>query len=430
MKDLHSKKRRRNLRSERGVGSETFDTNKYRFNHPEKTEIERARQVHVNLHEEGVEISVRRAERSDYPAIERFLNEAYGKLASFKVKNRWYWQFVDNPYAQSEKNGIPVWIAESDGRVVGQIAVQKGELELDGSKHSAGWIVDVFVLPSYRGRGLAQQLYAAVARECPIVVTLTMAPATRRIAESLCAVDVGTVKLYWRGAHLDPLTVQRYLLARTFYHPCANRAVRRLCNHLSMHRVLTRVGNLFLELRDRFRSLPPQRKDTVIVETNRFDSDTDWLWQTLNRDFPVAFTRESKFLNWRFRDCPQMQYRCFLACREGVPVGYLVLRQTESVELPYGVIVDLIASRRDHDTIQDLVTFAIKFFAGNVAGLQCATSIPAFAAVLRKLGFYSIETERPNCVVEEGAVRERLERSSTEWLFSKADHDWDQINVA
>jgi GNAT superfamily N-acetyltransferase len=58
--------------------------------------------------------------------------------------------------------------------------VQEGNLQIDGEMYSAGWIVDVMILPSHRGLGLGHKLYDAVAEELPILVTLTMAEATRR----------------------------------------------------------------------------------------------------------------------------------------------------------------------------------------------------------------------------------------------------------
>ncbi len=100
------------------------------------------------------------------------------------------------------------------------------------------------------------------------------------------------------------------------------------------------------------------------------------------------------------------------------------------MELPYGVIVDILASRADHDTVTDLVAFALEVFRESVSGVQCGTSVRQFAQVLRECGFYPVKTERPNCVVEDDAIRKRLQQTAVECLFSKADHDWDQIDLA
>ena|SRR3984957_12810859 len=374
-------------------------------------------------------ITVRRARHSDYPKIAIFIREAYGKLARFKAKDRWDWQFVENPFTFSEDDRVPVWIAETSGKVIGQIAVQMGALEIDGTLLSAGWIVDVIVLPPYRGLGLGHRLYDAVASECPILVTLTMAPATRRLAERLGAIDLGNVQLYWRGVLLDGNTVRRYLVARTFYHPRVKWIVRTLCRYFLVHRILARLGNL-LALRNALVRRPIGRQDVRIIETHPFDPDIGGLWQSMRDQFPIAFTRETEFMEWRFGRCPQMKYRCFVAWRQEKPVGYVILRRTEPIELREGVIVDLLAARQDRDTIRDLIAFAIDFFGNKVAAIQCATSIPEFANVLRSFGFHKVRTERPNCVVADQKVREVLEKRPGDWLFSKADHDWDQVHLA
>ena len=142
--------------------------------------------------------------------------------------------------------------------------------------------------------------------------------------------------------------------------------------------------------------------------------------------FQSRLTVTASSLNWRFFDCPQLTYACFVAWRGDRVVGYLILRQTEPVELPQGIIVDLCASRSDEATIEDLVAFAIEWFGRRVTCLQCATWIPEFASVVRRFGFHARQTERPTCVVKAPDLRDQLARLSKDWLLSKADHDWDQ----
>ncbi len=381
-------------------------------------------------HRDELAINVRRARLSDYPKIADFIREAYEESAPYKEKERWDWQFANNPYAGSEDDSVPVWIAETSGKVVGQIAVQEGNLQIDGVPHAAGWIVDVMILPAYRGLRLGHRLYSAVAQDRPILVTLTMAEATRRMAERVGAIDLGEAKLFSRFVHLDSRTVERYLRARTVYRPRIHAAARILCERFFLHHILTAFGNLLLSFRNHLFAMPRIRKNTAIVECDHFGPDIDLFWQRVAHEFPVAFTRDSKWLNWRFCECPQMRYHLFTASRDGNIVGYMILRRTEAAELPQGVIVDLVAARQDRDTIEDLVAFATKFFGNNIASVECATTIPEFADVLRPFGFHPVRTERPNCVVADPELRERLAISANEWLLSKADHDWDQVHVA
>ena len=116
----------------------------------------------------GPHVVVRKASRADRPAIARFIEEAYGAQAKCKAAPRWTWQFIDNPFDRRHGDEIPVWIAAEGDRVVGQIAVQKAVLQVDGTTFEAGWAVDIMILPSHRGAGIGHRLEDAVVGEVDI----------------------------------------------------------------------------------------------------------------------------------------------------------------------------------------------------------------------------------------------------------------------
>jgi hypothetical protein len=62
-------------------------------------------------------ISVRKARLTDRIAITQFIGEAFGPLARYKVRERWLWQFVSNPFRTGSDDEVWVWIAEFDGKV-------------------------------------------------------------------------------------------------------------------------------------------------------------------------------------------------------------------------------------------------------------------------------------------------------------------------
>jgi GNAT superfamily N-acetyltransferase len=376
----------------------------------------------------GVEI--RQGRTSDREAIEAFLAEAYGTRAAYKGPERWTWQFERNPFAFTADGSVPVWIAVDDGRVVGQIALQQAALKIEDDTVPAGWIVDVMVLQSHRGGGLGHLLYEAVARDVDILVTLTMAEATRRMAERLGAITLGDVHQLSRPVRLDPESVRRYLLARTIYHPWAHRLARVGCAVFQAHRAVPAVANPLLRLRDRRMPAMERTHETTITEVMSFGADVDELWEHARRDYPVIFPRDTRFLNWRFVECPEPSYRRFVAARDGRTVGYVVLRFAESVELRQGMIVDLFAERRDTATIEALVLHSLAFFGTEIAAVDCASSIAEVESVLRRFGFFRTRTARPTCVCRDDRLRERLAELRHDWFFSKGDHDWDQIHVA
>jgi len=167
------------------------------------------------LEEVPIAVIVRRATRSDQPAIAKFIEEAYGADAENKSPPRWTWQFIDNPFGRRQGDEVPVWVAMDRDRVVGQIAVQNALLEVEGKALEAGWAVDIMILRSHRGAGLGHRLHEAVASEVDILMAITMAEASRRLAERHGCLTLGDVNQLTRWVRLDPVVSDAtYLCAR------------------------------------------------------------------------------------------------------------------------------------------------------------------------------------------------------------------------
>jgi GNAT superfamily N-acetyltransferase len=381
---------------------------------------------------EGIPIAiiVRKASRSDRPAIARFIEDAYGARAQYKATPRWTWQFIDNPFGRRQGDEVPVWLAVDGDRVVGQIAVQKALLQVEGKTFEAGWAVDIMILPSHRGAGIGHRLHNAVASNVDILMALAMAQASRRMAVRQGRVALAEVHQLTRWVRLDAVSVRRYLLLRTAHHHWAHVTARLSCSVFQFHRFFPRLANPLLRLRDFVKRPLRGRGATSIVEVDSFGPEIDELWERTRGDYPVIFPRDARFLNWRFVDCPEPRYRRFVAERAGRAVGYVVLRRAEPVELPQGIIVDLYASRRDAETIDELVRHSLSFFGDSVSAVDCGTSVAEFEAVLRKHGFFRTRVHHPTCVCRDSALRDRLAQLENDWFFSKGDHDWDQIYLA
>lgn len=176
-----------------------------------------------------------------------------------------------------------------------------------------------------------------------------------------------------------------------------------------------------------------RRKSTssqlLVAEVHRFGPEVDMLWQRSNMDYPAICPRNSVFLNWRFVDCPRLHYRRFIAYRDGQAVGYSILRHTEAEELRLGIIIDVFAARRDHAVFERLISHAIDHFGGQVASVECGTSIPEVEKVLRSEGFHITRILAPTVVTSNDALRKEVASLRDSWFLSKADHDWDQIHL-
>ena len=317
-----------------------------------------------------------------------------------------------------------MWIAKDAGKIVGQIAVQPAIVRIDDQEHPAGWMVDVMILPEYRGQSLGHRLHSVVARSVPVLTMLTMAPATRRMALRENCVTLGPVQQFIKLVSLDSNTLRRYLLARMSHRPVVHFAIKGACSVYG-DRVLTGVVNAFA----RWREKPFNRKylEITIEEIEFFDSEVEDFWIRVRNSYRAIFSRNTKFLNWRFINVPNLNYRCFAARRSGQCVGYIVLRRPAGVELPVGVIVDLLTKPDDVDVAGSLIDHALLVFGKDIAAVDCVTCHPMIIGLLRERGFFPLRTVHPTVVCQHPLLKERVYQLKDHWYFTKCDHDWDQV---
>lgn len=373
-------------------------------------------------------VTVRRADQADLPAVHAFVRDAYGALGPFKAEHRWRWQFACCPSRLEPSDGVPVWIAVDGQKLVGQLAVQPVALSIDACVHSAGWIVDVMILPAYRGLHLGHRLHDAAMRDVPVLLMLTMAPATRRMAERGGAVEIGDAWQFSRWVDVWPDDVRRYLERRLAHRPALRAAARLGCDVLQFHRIFAGLSNAAITVRDALARRCEIRRD--IAEVDHFERDIDELWRAVGGRFDALTIRDSCYLNWRFVACPDLRYRRFLARSDGRVVGYSVLRRAEPVELRLGVITEVFAAPDDAVTLEALLDHALLFFGADVAAVDCVTSDPGIARLLRARSFHRTRTTTATGAFANEALRARAKRLRGRWLFTKGDHDWDQIQVA
>jgi GNAT superfamily N-acetyltransferase len=373
---------------------------------------------------------VRQARFSDWAAINRFIDTAYGALAPWKGTARRKWQFLDNPFQIRSDDLAPIWIAVDGSDAVGQIAVQAASVQIDGVEHVAGWIVDVMILANHRGTGIGHRLHEAVAASVPLLVTLTMAPATRRMAMRAGCVTLAQTREFAKLVYLESGSVRKYLLSRTQHRPLLQTLARVACDVFQVHRLMAPIVNRYIKWLSRAKPDSGCDDKIELVEVKSFEGELDQFWNRVRRGYPAIFVRDSRFLNWRFVKSPDLHYRCFIARRSDECVGYLVLRRSMLEELPAGHIVDFLVAPGDARAFECLIAYASRIFGTDVAAISCVTSVPEFELSLQKLGFRAVRTVQATVVCRDPDLRARIDELKDDWYFTKGDHDWDQIHLA
>jgi GNAT superfamily N-acetyltransferase len=366
---------------------------------------------------------VRQATAADREALWAFLSSAYGALSEYKLPERWKWLFEDNPYI--DERGLPIWIAEHEGRIVGQMCAMPIELRIDGEPHPAAWAIDLVVLPECRGQGLGNRLHEAAVEHSGILMKLTMAASTRRMAERAGCLNLAPLPMYFRPARMTARAVREYLLKRTERRPWLRRIAHIGTRYAHLDLPIAAVINLRSRLRGLGRRPAPSR--TEVLEKQEFDADFDEIERLTSGGFGVTVARSPRFLRWRFRSLGGLRYRAFVARRDGQPLGYVVLRHPDPIERQAGVIVDLVCAPEDQQTAEDLLRFAVDFFGAGVAGIVCSLPEREFGSSLRRSGFLRAGQQNPTCVCTDPETRAKLAEQHGNWYLSRADHDWDQV---
>jgi hypothetical protein len=365
----------------------------------------------------------------DWPAISSFINDCYGDASPYKGHARWQWQFVDTPYDPIGDTPVSVWIALHGDRVAGQLAIQPGRMMLEGAPEPAGWIVDVMIRPEYRGYGLGHRIHDAIVASGATVVTLTMALATRKIAERAGAVTLGPVYQMVRPLRLSGRTLttvlERSVERRAGLTRFAGRCL--LGSRVipaAMASAISVGGHLLRGPRPTHAHL--NTGDAVAAPLEEIAA----LFEANRSKIPALFDRGRDFLDWRFNRVPDLDYRWVESRRgDGQLMAAAAWRLPEPIELPIGTVVEVAASPDDASAMEAVIDAAVSRMAPSTEGVIAGASHPAHVAALRRNGFRVVKTHYPTVVTRDAALASRVE-SLGPWHFTKADHDWDQVHPA
>ncbi|HLU25600.1 MAG TPA: GNAT family N-acetyltransferase [Longimicrobiales bacterium] len=370
-------------------------------------------------------ITVRRAGPADRDALWRFDRQAFPELTEHRGPERWRWQYERNPALGED--APPVWVAEDEGRIVGQICAIPVILQLGGEALPAAWGADFIVLPGADPRA-AYRLMRAVAGHYGVFLALAMADTTRRILMAMGARELPAVPTLIKPVRLRPDGARRILIRLTRGRPRLARLARFACDTLHAHHTACTAVNIALTARDRLTARGADTAGIRIEAVERFEDDVaSAIFDARDRPFSVAVRRDAAYLNWRFADGGGLGYRIFVAYRDGEPDGYLVLRRTLPCEMSLGVIAELYARGGRDATHAALIRHAERHFGTDVAALVCATSLPEQQAAFRRAGFIPAHEARPMCWSADPGVAARLAAPGTRWFLTRGDHDWDTV---
>lgn len=264
---------------------------------------------------------------------------------SERDKKYWNWLYLENPASDPI-----IALADDDSKIVGQCTLLPTEIGISGGSVLAGQSIDTMVDSEYRGQGLhkllAEKTYD-IGREKGVKFRMGFPSndALRGLLGSIGGTLTTEVPLYMNIYKLDNFltaVMKIRFIAKIFALP-----------GIALMKILHREKRIKVE------------KDHTLREVVEFDESFDNLSEIISKDDKIMSLRTSKFLNWRIKDHPEIDYKTVGAYLEDELVGYIILKTEDrnlrgGVKSRLGSIVDIIA--RDEDVALALNGEAKKYF--------------------------------------------------------------------
>ncbi len=281
----------------------------------------------------SVYLEIRLAEPLDLAKIPAFLIPLGGPLFTERFPGKtaqdfYYWKYFQNPVG----NAI-VGIATAETSIVSVVAATPKRVLLSGKVVLAYELGDFLTEGGYRKQGLFSKLIELVCREA----------ATR--GAPLIYVRPNDISFPILADKLSFFEAQR-MDARRFVIPSYA-----LSRKTGIPASLFRLAGIDAFFRNR--CIPRSSRGVIsVVSVARFGEETDQLWARASAGYDFALVRDSRYLNWRFSDCPT-PYKIWLAMRNGQTVGFLVASANRAS--PEAAILELFSASNDVEAVRALL---------------------------------------------------------------------------
>lgn len=216
----------------------------------------------------------------------------------------WDWYIERNPYGANMG-----WVADDHGRVCGRYGMIPLQMQALGKRMPVTQAVEIMTHPDYRKQGMFPAMAAQVFADLPAMGYHFT------IGFPNDAARPGHLKFGWKELGFIQAAVRPLHTAVVAQRAYANPLKASLVGFL---------GDIYLKLLYDWRrpSGLGKVKSTVI---ERFDERFDDLWQRVSVRYPLSLVRDSRYLNWRYVDCPYDYIKRAFAV-DGKLVGASVIR--------------------------------------------------------------------------------------------------------
>lgn len=289
------------------------------------------------------------------PSLKRFIAKSYGENYVLGVNDAYFdWQFAAPTLTTGRQCNLR--LALVCGEIAGCLGYIPADVNVGSHTLNGAWLANWMVDPEKRHLGLGPQLVSEVTKDFDVTLALGASLDAREILERMGWTDFNMLNRYVQV--LDPEQAS----------------------------LLTREGWLDWPTDVSLASTPSIETVRLI---SRFDNEVTTLWDRVwgSQRRAAGTRRTAQFLNWRYADHPQFDYRLFEARTAGKLRGFGVYRVESVQDLPVrvGRIVELVAERDFETRILNAIVTDAR--SNEVAALDFFCASDRLSNVFTECGF-------------------------------------------
>jgi len=265
----------------------------------------------------------------------------WGKIQASKEGQVWDWKYHLHPYIKDSPFS-PI-VAELDQQPIGFLGSFPIKLKIGKQLWDGHWVSDFMVHPKHRG--IAGIVLSKTFIETDGTILGQVGDHDDAVSYQLWCKLAKQNILVTRMPHLvKRLNIQGMLMDRT--------------GLAGLSKLADRFWWFFLDLPQKVLSYRTE-KNVRIVTIQQFTEAESGLLETLMAEADNIPLRDKAYLNWRYFQRPNTEYKVMVAYEGGVPKGFVVSRCADVHGKLNGRIVDLMAIKANPMVLRTLLREAV-----------------------------------------------------------------------
>lgn len=304
------------------------------------------------------------------------------------ISEKWEWQYFTNPF----NDGPLVYVAYYGDNLAGAIGCIPIKFSIRDKVVDAVWMVEAVTNPSFQRMGISMKLHEKIEDDFTFVMA-------KSISDMIL-----------------PLTKKRNYI----YIPNAVYMIR-ILNFKSFlkERVFKKRGG------ERKRALQSDARLPGFEIVSSFNEEYDEFAKKLCRKYDFTVLKTSEYLQWRYIDCPVIDYTIFRLNKNSRISGYVILRISEDKGIKHGWIVDMLVDPLDSTSFNKMLKKCMIYFRSK--DVSCVYTLGTHRLLKRKYynNFFFPTKTHARIIAKNKKGMSDLIPDAHSWYITEGDSDAD-----